>query len=155
MKELKTGDRVVRGRDWSYGCQDSGENDRAPRVLPIGIVQCESSREDGWYEVEWPRGYVNSYRYGDRYEEVVKVDSSSVSSAPLDAEKAEVADPQAAARAVLVREVERRAQREQGPHRMSREEAEAWSNTLRMKVQAADKARREQIKGPIDDPDYA
>lgn len=152
MRELNPGDKVVRGPDWSYGNQDRNYFDD-PDTPQIGIVERRTQAD--WYRVKWPNGHVNGYRCSSERAQVIPYEhtnkTESIPQSVFDAVKA-VADDR---RAYLVRKAEEHAQLENGPRQMTPEAQEAWSTTLRMKVQAAEKAKREQIKGPIDDPDYA
>ena len=66
-KEIKVGDRVVRGVDWKWENQDGGEGSKG---TVVGV------KKTGWVNVKWDRNVKHDYRWGaqDSYDLKVVAD---------------------------------------------------------------------------------
>ncbi|XP_065183994.1 MAM and LDL-receptor class A domain-containing protein 1-like [Sycon ciliatum] len=77
---FRTGVRVIRGKDWSWGTQGSG----GPGSITQGLGNYSST---GWVQVRWDDGHLNAYRMGsaskyDLYLQIPAVAAIVVSPTP-------------------------------------------------------------------------
>ena len=54
-QNVKTGDKVIKGKDWCWGSQDGNSKFGVTKVI----------KDRSWVSVSWENGQQNTYRIGD------------------------------------------------------------------------------------------